>query len=125
MLLKLGTPTFVAMATVPLTYCGQSKTDVSLAGFLVERRQGSSTGLETSSIGIAAFFEILLPLPNIITTQAQTGHVPPESVTELHQNVGPPVMLRVAATSVALFVAGAVQAQVTDWMMGHQSARSS
>jgi hypothetical protein len=44
--------------------------------------------------------------------QHQTGYVPPQSMTELAKLVGPPLMLRIAATSVAFFFAGVVQTYV-------------
>jgi hypothetical protein len=47
-----------------------------------------------------------------ISHQSQTGYMPPQSITELAKRVGPPLMLRIAATSVAFFVAGVVQTYV-------------
>jgi hypothetical protein len=54
-------------------------------------------------------------LTNKVSTQAQTGYVPPESMTQLAKQVGPPLALRIAATSIAFFCAGAFQVQVAQW----------
>jgi hypothetical protein len=58
-----------------------------------------------------------------ITTQAQTGYVPPESMTELAVKVGPPLMLRIAATSIAFFAAGMIQTHVEATLMNPPDPR--
>lgn len=95
------TATSIGITVVPLTYYAQSTIIFPL--------------LESSKDANELKRQALQKTPHHLTkvsTQAQTGYVPPESMTQLAKQVGPPLILRVAATSISFFVAGAIQSKL-------------
>lgn len=98
--------TFTGMASVPLVYHLQATALFPL----VESGSKDAEELQRQALQRRPHH-----LPKV-STQAQTGYVPPESMMQLVKQVGPPLVLRIAATSFSFFVAGAVQVQVAQWI---------
>jgi hypothetical protein len=111
-LLILIVPPSIAGGSYVMWYSGQQVVlrRKQLAEAPPQSAASYTTGIMTlvGTYGLQSF-----AFPDAQTKITQGGYVPPQSIGEVFQRVGRPIVLRLGASSAAFFCAGVVQTYVT------------